>query len=127
MDVTVQDFFIYAVRGLVEEGWVAYQHFVAEDATRPPVRCLYVPIGLYNFWRKILWRAAERPRTVVYNLCETEIRQAKISARIQKKIFGFKIAVYYAKGMKISECKDDGGEIEARDVRGKQLVGTELQ
>ena len=55
------------------EGGVGSQHFVNQDAQRPPVRCLAVPLLHDDLGAHVLGRAAGRPRLTRHFLAESKV------------------------------------------------------
>lgn len=64
------------------------QHLIAQNPTCPPIYRLAVSIALNNFRSQILWGAAERPRTVIYHLCEAKVCDAQVPAMVEEQVLG---------------------------------------
>mmetsp|Transcript_4360 Transcript_4360/g.11304 ORF Transcript_4360/g.11304 Transcript_4360/m.11304 type:complete len:212 (+) Transcript_4360:158-793(+) len=64
---------------LVVKRRVARQHFVDEDAERPPVHRLSVPFGLDDLGREVLGCATQRPCSVLNVLGEAEVGDFQVA------------------------------------------------
>ena len=65
----------------------SHDHFIDEDAQRPPVNSMVVSASNKHFWRKILSRPTERIGnfTILLKLSEPKIRHFKISYPTKSK------------------------------------------
>lgn len=126
VNFALENLLVDPVRGLIEERWIAYDHLVAENTARPPVRCLSVAVRLDDFWRKVLGRPAQRPRTVVDNFGETEIRETDVAAGIQEQVLGLQVTIDDVEGVEVLERENDSSEVETSNVRGEAFGPTEV-
>lgn len=82
------------VRG---KGQIAREHLVHENAKRPPVGALVMPLTVDHLGRHVLHRAAERVRLAVGLVCvlfaQAKIRQGNVTFVIQQNVFRLEIAV----------------------------------
>lgn len=80
---------------------VPSQHLKDQHAQRPPVRRLPVPFALDDLRRKVLWRAAQRPRPVRHLLREPKVRDPHMPLRVQQNVLRLQVAVHHVFAVKI--------------------------
>ena len=126
VNFALENLLIDPVRSLVEKRWVAYDHLVAEDTTRPPVRCLPMTVRLDDFWCKVLGRSTQCPCTIIDNFGETEIRETDVAAGIQEQVLRLQVTVDDVEGVEVLERENDSSEVETGDVRGEAFSPTQV-
>lgn len=118
---------------LREKGRISDEHFVQEDAQRPPIHCLPMTFVEDDFGREVLrcacareafntqkpfccccevlQRTAQRPRprSGLHVLGEAEVAQLEVARFVEEEVLGFEVAVEDVVGVQVLEYEDDAG------------------
>jgi hypothetical protein len=81
--LVAQDLLVDPQGVVVKEGRVAGEHLEGEDAKRPPVDGLAVPLRQHNLGCEVLGRAAQCEGTVLDDLGEAKVCDAQITAAVK--------------------------------------------
>lgn len=103
------------VRRIVK-GWVTTQHLVDEHTECPPIHRLAVTFRLDNLRGEILWRAAQRPGSILYPLREPEIGDLDVTFVIQEYILRLEVPVDNVQAVQVLDREQNLGGVEPRDV-----------
>ena len=122
-DLSLQDLLVNAKLLAVIEGWVTSEHLKEENAKRPPVNCLAVPLGLDDLRSKVFGCPAQRPGTIGNLLGKPKIRNLGVPMCIEEQVLRFEITVDDVLLVKVLNRHDDGRNVEARNIC-REATGT---
>ena len=97
---------------LGDEGRLADEHLVDEDAERPPVGADVVALVGDDLGREVLGRAAEGPRAVLDVLGEAKVHKFEVAVLIKEQVLRLEVAVGDLSRVEVGEGGRDHRPIE---------------
>ena len=110
--LSLENFLIDGHGVIVVEGVDAGHHFVCQDAQGPPVDRFAVTLIKQNFWREVLWCAAQRISPCLAILGEAEVGELEVALRIDEDVLGFEISLDDVLGMQVFKHQGDLRRVE---------------
>lgn len=107
---------------------MATEHFVRQDAEGPPVGGFPVSPPADDFRGEEFRGAAQGECASLWNAFrESEIGQLRVALCVQQKVLGLQVAVDDVLRVEVVQEEDQGGNVEAGDVRGELACLAEVR
>ena len=126
----VDNFSVDVHRIVILEWRVASEHFIEQDAQSPPINSKTMTLIKQYFWRDILGRSANRIRTFLDDLRESEIDHLQITVRANHNVLWFQVPVYDLLTLKILENGNNLASVElclfGIEVSDSSVIGEKI-
>mmetsp|Transcript_33887 Transcript_33887/g.91728 ORF Transcript_33887/g.91728 Transcript_33887/m.91728 type:complete len:220 (+) Transcript_33887:560-1219(+) len=86
-----------------------------------------MPLGLDYLGRQVFGRSAQRPRPVLYDLGEAEVRDLHVSFAVDEQVLRLQVAIHDVQRVKVGEGQYDLPRVEARAVVGQPPFLTQVR
>ena len=93
LDLALQNLLIDRHGIIVVEGVDSCDHLIGENAERPPVDGLSVPLVQQDLGREILWGTAKSIGSCLTIFGETEVSKLEVALTVDQDILRFQISV----------------------------------
>lgn len=115
-ELASEDFLIDEDRIGIVKGWIAGEHFVQQDAERPPVDSAAVTTALNDLRSEVLGRTAEGPGAVFHLLGKAKVGDLGVAVRVNEQVLRLEISVHHLILMQVLDGENDGRDIEPSHV-----------
>lgn len=116
LDLALEDLLVNGHGVVIVEGVDSGNHFVCEDAKRPPVYWLTVALIEEHFGRQVLGSPAQGVGPSVAVLSEAEVGQLQVTLLVNQDVFRLQVTIHDVLRVHILKHQANLGRIEPKTV-----------